>query len=420
MVQLRRVKFNRARVKKLIADHKSSKKLPSWAEDVTIKGSNLFFQGKQVVPSEDVDDFLRERVYSKTKSPVSMVRDAGYTKIQKETIGISRRRFMSWLKRQEIHQQNSLRPKEAKRAGQKVYSRNIVQADLVEAKTKDLQVLGRKLDTYFLTVASLLTGFMHAVEVKTKKSGPVAKVMAEAFNKLEQKLGKPIKTLQTDAGGEFLGAPVQKLLKKRGIKHQVVRLGAKIEQANGLWQRKFYVELHKHGGGKIQRYIDAASQIVNETKSRVLGVSPVEALELPDVQLAKKFNNARQRPGKSLLPPIAVGSWVRILKLSKKQQTIGYKSYRQHYTEPYKVTAKKGRAFVVNGKTWPRDRLLPVPPVDKKSQALIRSRGPQLPTKEQQKKHRATAKQKMDALKAEARIAPRRTGRKRTNKGKPQ
>ena len=172
----------------------------------------------------------------------------------------------------------------------------------VEAKTKDLQTLGRKLDTYFLTVASLLTGFMYAVEVKTKKSGPVAKVMAEAFNKLEQKLGKPIKTLQTDAGGEFLGAPVQKLLKKRGIKHQVVRLGAKIEQANGLWQRKFYVELHKHGGGKIQRYIDAASQIVNETKSRVLGVSPLEALELPDVQLAKKFNNARQRPGKSLLP----------------------------------------------------------------------------------------------------------------------
>ena len=58
MVQLRRVKFNRARVKKLIADHKDSKKLPSWAEDVSVKGSYLFFQGKQVVPSEDVDDFL--------------------------------------------------------------------------------------------------------------------------------------------------------------------------------------------------------------------------------------------------------------------------------------------------------------------------------------------------------------------------
>lgn len=174
------------------------------------------------------------------------------------------------------------------------------------------------------------------------------------------------------------------------------------------------------GGGKIQRYIDAATQIVNETKSRILGVSPIEALELPDLQLAKKFNTARQRPGKSLLPPIAVGSLVRILKLSKKQQTIGYKSYRQHYTAPYKVTKKIGRAFVVNGKRWPRDRLILVPPVDQKSKALIRSRGPQLPTKEQQKKHRATAKQKMDELKAEARIAPRRTGRKRTNKGVPQ
>ena len=172
MVDLRRVVFTKARVAALIRDAKANKKLPEWMKGHTIRGTTLYLAGREVIPAESVDTWLRSRVYDKKKTPVNMSRDGGWTDfVERETYGISRRAWWSWLGSQEIHQHGIARPKPSKNAGQKLFSRGTVQVDLVEAKSKDLP--GRRAtDTFFFTMVDLLTGYLVCLEVRTKEVAP--------------------------------------------------------------------------------------------------------------------------------------------------------------------------------------------------------------------------------------------------------
>jgi len=155
MVNLRRVQFNRARVSQLIRDHQDKKKLPSWAQDVQIRQNKLYIGDLEVVPREDVEEWLRSRIYS-TK-PISLSRDSGYTDyIARETLGISRRAFYSFLSAQDIHQRLASRPKPAKVGGRRVYKKGIVQIDLVEHKKTDT---GRA-DGYIFTMVDRLSSYL--------------------------------------------------------------------------------------------------------------------------------------------------------------------------------------------------------------------------------------------------------------------
>ena len=98
MVDIRRVKFNRARVKKLIAD----KAIPKWAQTKAVRQGKLYLNELEVVPSEDVEQWLRKRIY-KNKNIISLSRDSGYTDyIARETLGISRKRWFDWLSSQDV------------------------------------------------------------------------------------------------------------------------------------------------------------------------------------------------------------------------------------------------------------------------------------------------------------------------------
>ena len=172
MVDIRRIVFTKARVAALIRDAKANKKLPEWAKDHKIQGTTLYLSGREVVPTENVDTWLRSRVYDKTKPPVNLSRDGGWTDfIERETYGGSRRAWWSWLGSQEIHQHGIARPKPSKNAGQKLYSRGTVQIDLVEAKAKDLPG-HRAPDTFFFTMVDLLTRYLVCLEVRTQEFHP--------------------------------------------------------------------------------------------------------------------------------------------------------------------------------------------------------------------------------------------------------
>ena len=112
---------------------------------------------------------------------------------------------------------------------------------------------------------------------------------------------------------------------------------------------------------------------------------------------------------------IAIGDTVLVLIKAKKGADVGFKSYRaDHYSAPKKVTGKRGRSFrVTGGASYPRDRLLKVPAVDTKSQALLAGRQKKPPSKESAKKQQAKRSQAMIDLKAKARVAPRRGARVR-------
>jgi len=391
MVDIRRITFTRKRIeslKKKLRSIQGRKKstntddekvrerdpvLPEWAHNTSMRGARLFINGKQVVAIEDVENFLRDRIYDRTKPPISMSRDGGFDTLQKAYIGIGRRAWYSWLSKQETFQQQAARPKVYSKPGQRLYHRGHLAMDLVEIKEKDLAHLGRTRPTYLFTLVDRLTGYLTVLETKTKTSLACSRVLDKMLGQMETALGTKVKTIQSDDGGEFK-SHVLALLKKRGIAKKVVPISARIEQANAFLQAKLYELFKQRRGGRLGKYLEEARGLVNNTKSRISGFSPADALAQKDADLAKKFNSKRQAPGKQLNTKITAGDKVRVLIKGRKQETF-FKSYRgQHYGPVQTVSKVKGTGFVVAGKTYPRDRLYKVPGIDKKSKALLESR----------------------------------------------
>ena len=190
---------------------------------------------------------------------------------------------------------------------------------------------------------------------------------------MEKALKQKVTKIQSDAGSEFKGETAA-LLKKRNITHIVVRLGPKIEQTNAFLQSKLYNLIRQRRGGTLQKLIDEAVGLVNSTPSRILGVSPNDALPKKDSDLSKKFNLKRAKGSDAALPKISIGDTVRILKVKRKADSF-FKSYRaEHYTSPYTVTKRSGKNYIVNGKSYPRDELLKVETPDLVSRYLIEER----------------------------------------------
>ena len=291
MVDIRRVVFTRARIAALIRDVKTKKNLPDWAVQPQVRGNKLFIQNREVVPRESISSWLRDRVYDKSKPPVNMSRDGGWTDfLERETYGISRRGWMNWLTRQDVHQRGLARPKPAKSPGQKIHSRGTVEIDLVEAKRKDLPG-NRTTDTFFFTMVDKLTNWLVAKRIDTKSVDPSKEkpprkqrgtlvVLRELLDEMEKVLGKPVARLYSDDGGEFK-AGVLSMLAGRGITKKVVPLGSTIENANGQLQRRFYTLVKQRRGGTIDKLLAEAVLMCNTQTNRILKMRPIDALKEP-------------------------------------------------------------------------------------------------------------------------------------------
>ena len=372
MVRVANIRFTHAKLKKLKEDLANGKK-PTWGDDLRVKKGKLYLGDRLIVPTEEQEKWIRDRLYNKSLPPISFSRDAGYVSLQKETLGISRRTWFSFLGKQEIHQVERRRPAESKRQGQRLKSRGICEMDLVEAKPKDLQTLGRTKSTYIFTLVSKLTGYLCARELRTKTAKATSKVLGLLLDEMEKALKTKVTRIQSDAGSEFK-SDTAALMKQRGIKHVVVRLGPKIEQVNAFLQSKLYNLIRQRRGGTLPKLIAESVSLVNGTPSRITGLSPSDAVDEKDSTLAVKFNQKRQSGGVAKLPKIKVGDTVRILKVKRKADSF-FKSYRAgHYTQPYKVERRSGRNYVVGGKSVPRDELLKVPKTDAISRELLEDR----------------------------------------------
>ena len=89
-----------------------------------------------------------------------------------------------------------------------------------------------------------------------------------------------------------------------------------------------------------------------------------------------------------------------------------YKSYRDHYSTPMKVTAVKGKGYVVGGTSYGRARLKKVPAVDKKSLALMAKRtAKKKPSLAEKKAKAATRKEAREIEKAHFKAQPRSSSR---------
>ena len=89
-----------------------------------------------------------------------------------------------------------------------------------------------------------------------------------------------------------------------------------------------------------------------------------------------------------------------------------YKSYRDKYSSIYRVSFIRGNTLTINDKTYPRNRVILVKPVDQESKKLIDSRGAKKELTVEQKKRRAATKKEAKRVEREHyKAAPRRSRR---------
>jgi hypothetical protein len=377
MVDLRKSRFNRARIKRIIDAWKKNKTKPEWADTLGVTRGRLFVNGLEVVASEDVDDWLRARVYDKNSKPFSLSRDSGYTDhVAKETLGISRRKWYDWLASQDIHQRFSVRPKPLKSAGQRLKKFGHCEMDLVEVKQKD--VPSRTTDTFIFTFLDRLSSFLCALRIDTKAIDPPTKrgtltVFKELLAQMNAVLPTKVHEISMDGGSEFKGA-LERYMKQQGIKKKVVPLGAAIESRNGVLQRKLYRLINLKRKGGFDKHLKEAVELCNQTTNKVTKVPPNQAVKMEAADLEKVFNSFRQKPGKQIGPRLKKGDTVLVMQShAVKKKGAFYKSYRDHWSTPKKIQRVQGNGIFIDGKSVPRNRVKKVRPVDQKSMQLLES-----------------------------------------------
>ena len=94
----------------------------------TVKDGKLYLDGKRVVPREEVDDYLRDRIY-KGATPLS--RDSAFYSIFRDVIGVSRKAIDLFLKSQRIIRETDRQQPAVKRKGRKVHAKGQLHLDLV-------------------------------------------------------------------------------------------------------------------------------------------------------------------------------------------------------------------------------------------------------------------------------------------------
>lgn len=82
---------------------------PNWAlrfkDDLKVKGkSQIYYKDKKIIPAEQVDKFIRSKLYDK-KADICFGRDSAFYSLSKECIGVGRRKIMDFLRAQKSRNQ---------------------------------------------------------------------------------------------------------------------------------------------------------------------------------------------------------------------------------------------------------------------------------------------------------------------------
>ena len=344
---------------------------------------------KRVLFEKEVDAYLRDALLN-PKSVMPMSRDAGYHIMQKETYGISRRRFMQFLKKQSVVQLTTdVMPKQRK-LGRPLQGRGYLELDLVEAKGYDISkwVHHPVKNFYFITLIDRLTGWLEVERALHKDVKTIAPMLRKMFRNMAKALKTDVKHVRSDKGSEFK-ADTQEVLRELGIRHNFVSSGSRIEKVNRDFQRAWY-RLMRLGRGDLRELDVQAAAIVNNTKSQINGFTPLEALDEKDGTLATAFNEAHK---KRKIPKYKAesiwdeqtkkGATVRYLittVVGKHGRALGYKTYRGKHWSPevYPVVKYNPHGapdtYYVAGSWRARDQLLKVGEPDKETQRLVNER----------------------------------------------
>ncbi len=159
------------------------------------------------------------------------------------------------------------------RPARRTYPRNRTYVSGIDAQWQadlaDMQTLAKDNDgmRYILTVIDVFSKFAWAIPIKDKG----AKTMVAAFEELFERRagGRVPRRIQTDKGTEFLCAPVQRLLRARGVHHfvsQSDKKAAVVERFNRTIKTRLWTYFTAR---RTKRYVDVLQDFVDSYNSSV-------------------------------------------------------------------------------------------------------------------------------------------------------
>ena len=218
----------------------------------------------------------------------------GYAAIPKlaEKAKVSENEAKQWLAKQAIWQIYLPAPKYIPRPHWTVDKPNqIHQADLLFLPHDRV---GRKTYKYALVVVDIASRYKDAEPLTSKESREIS----EAFKKIYSRRLKYPKTLMVDPGKEFMGE-VSKLMNYHNVKIQRSEAGnhraqAFVENANRilgerLFSHQYAQEMISDARSRVWvKRLPAILKTLNNTKKRITGKDPNEAIKMKEVNIETK------------------------------------------------------------------------------------------------------------------------------------
>lgn len=186
---------------------------------------------------------------------------------------------------------------------------------------------------HVLTVIDVFSRFLWVFPLKNK-SGPET---ARAFESLFSKGNVPLK-LNTDKGGEFQNAHVQRVLKKYKVRFYTTdseKKASVVERVNRTLKERLWRYFTRTGS---RRYIHVLPRIVegyNKTKHRSIGMAPVAVtLHNEDIVWKRLYGSRKSQPQK--LAKFKVNDLVRV----SNPKTVFQKGYKGLWSHEVFVVEK--------------------------------------------------------------------------------
>ena len=376
-----------------------------------MRKGKLYADGKQVVPTESRESFLREIVYGK-RSEYPFGRDSLFAILKHEVMNVSKRDIEAFLNAQGPLVHRRARPKKEKREHlRSIKKTGILSVDLAHIRAADFTKLfpdkghdymgapgskGYQQDRYFLNAVDLLTGYLLTEVLQGKTPKEVAPKLKRIIDRFEALANVKVRQVEVDKGGEFMGQTsrmFRKATKKETEEAKKkkkpppkdgefanVRLiqktqNATVEQVNAKMQRLFWNLVEQRRGG-FMLTVKQAVIISNRTQNRRTGLNPEQAMKniVGGINVKQRTPKAGPTERKKAF---ATGTKVRALKqVRAKGDDLGYKAYKgQHYGPVYPITKVKfigvHPRYQVGTKWVWGDELIRARPTDTKSERLI-------------------------------------------------
>ena len=400
-----RYKFNEATVAQAVKFLKGTgKRQPAFLKKFkgTLKEGKLHLDGKRVIPKEKVETYLRDRIY-KGATPLS--RDSAFYAIHMDTVGVSRKQIDLFLKKQRIIRETDDQQPAVRKKGRRVLKKGQLHLDLVEIKFDDLPFTPTDKDIdqstnkgYILGMVDALTSLAYFKWHPHKTQSQVTPIVRGAVSWFERKLktNKSKFTIYSDKGREFSFPTYEKW----GIKTIQLARSPIIEAKNAFFQRTLFRLAKMENTRNLKQLITQATDIMNNTISKVSKHTPLENLAEKTGSVAEKYNKVRAKAGKSRLRDIIPGTDKVRINLVGPKKGLDHKAYKGKTWSKkiYSVSKKRGVRYLVDKKYYHRGDLKITSDYDAKSEGMLKIRTTARHLKDD--KERAVIRKKLDVPKA--------------------